>query len=327
VVVETFPLIEYRHFRNSDPPHILRLWNECDLGRGAAKGLRCDEFDEIVIAQTYFDPRGLIVACNDGRVVGFVHAGFGPNEQRTTLATDDGVICAVMVHPTMRNRGIGRELVRRGEAYLRSAGSRRIFAGGADPRDPFYCGIYGGSQSAGFLESDSAAASFFGKLGYVVCEEHVVFQRSLGVGSADPVGMRLVNIRRTTKLTVLNEEPKSWWWQTRYARLDAMHLALIPRAGGSPVARIGVVGLDRYANTWSGRAIGLLGLHVPEAHRGKGYGQALMVEVCRRVRDDMIQLAEAHAPRSSPAAMAVLQSAGFQPVETGRVFRLPDESR
>lgn len=315
-------MIEYRHFRNSDPPHLLRLWHECGLGRGAALGITCDEFDELVIAQTYFDPAGLIVACREGQPVGFAHAGFGVNEQQTWLSTEEGVICAVMVHPTVRNQGIGRELVRRAEEYLRRAGSVRIFAGPSDRRDSFYCGLYGGSQSAGFLESDPAAAPFFTKLGYVPSERHLVFQRPLGVGASDPVGVRLVNVRRNTRLASLSQEPKSWWWQTRHGRLDAMHLALTPRTGGAALARVSVVGLDRYINCWNARAIGLMSLYVGESNRQKGYGQALLVEVCRRVRDDMVQLAEAHAAEADTAAIAVLESAGFQPVDAGVVYQL-----
>lgn len=299
---------------------MLRLWEECELGRGAATGLHCDEFDELVFAQTYFDPAGLIVACDGAEVVGYVHAGFGANEDRSWISTTQGVICAVMVRPSHRGRGIGRELVRRAEQYLLSRGTTRIQAGPADPRDPFYCGIYGGTQSAGFLASDPAAAAFFVSLGYQPGQEYLVFQRSLGVGSADPVGVRLVNVRRSTRLTALPQDPKSWWWQTRIGRLDAMHLALTPRQGGGALARVSVVGLDRYSTRWQTRGIGLLNLFVAESCRQKGYGQALLVEVCRRVRDDMIQLAEAHAPAADSAAIAVLESAGFSAVDTGRVY-------
>ena len=319
-------MIEYRQFRNSDPPHLVRLWHECGLGRGAALGISCDEFDELVIAQPYFDPAGVILACRDGVPVGFAHAGFGVNEPQTWLSTENGVICAVMVHPTARNQGVGRELVRRAEEYLRRSGSVRLFAGSSDRRDPFYCGLYGGSQSAGFLESDPAAAPFFAKLGYLPCERHLVFQRTLGVGASDPVGIRLVNVRRNTRLAALSQEPKSWWWQTRYGRLDAMHLALTPRAGGSALARVSVVGLDRYIHSWHTRAIGLIGLYVGEVNRQKGYGQALLVEVCRRVRDDLVQLAEAHAAETDTAAIAVLESAGFQPIDAGVVYQLGSAS-
>ena len=315
-------VIEYRQFRNSDPPHLVRLWHECGLGRGAALGISCDEFDEVVIAQPYFDPAGVIVACRDGVPVGFVHAGFGVNEQQTWLSTDEGVICVVMVHPNERNFGVGRELVLRAENYLRRAGSIRIYAGQSDGRDSFYGGLYGGSQSAGFLESDPAAAPFFAKLGYVPCERHLVFQRALIAGAADPVGIRLVNVRRNTRLASIGQEPKSWWWQTRHGRLDAMQLALMLKTGGGALARVSVVGLDRYINSWNARAIGLTGLYVGEANRQKGYGQTLLVEVCRRVRDDLVQVAEAHAPATDSAAIAVLESSGFSPIDAGVVYQL-----
>jgi len=316
-------VIEYRTFQNSDPPRVLQLWHDCQLGRGAAQGMRCDEFDELVFAQTYFDPAGLTLAFDGNTPVGFVHAGFGANEDRSWISTRHGVICAVMVRPDYRGRGIGRTLVRHAEDYLRARGSESIQAGPSEPRDPFYCGVYGGSEAAGFLASDPAAAPFFVRLGYEPAEEFLVFQRSLGVGSADPVGARLVNVRRSTRLTALAHDPKSFWWQTRFGRLDAMHLALTPRQGGNPLARISVIGLDRYATRWQTRGIGLLNLFVSEASRQKGYGQALLVEVCRRVRDDMVQLAEAHARAADPAAIAVLESSGFAVIDTGRVYRRP----
>jgi hypothetical protein len=66
---------------------------------------------------------------------------------------------------------------------------------------------------------------------------------------------------------------------------------------------------------------------VTEANRRKGYGQALLVEVCRRVRDDMIQLAEAHAPKADAGAIAVIESAGFKSLDSGRVYRLSESTR
>ncbi|MFX9246835.1 GNAT family N-acetyltransferase, partial [Acinetobacter baumannii] len=62
-------------------------------------------------------------------------------------------------------------------------------------------------------------------------------------------------------------------------------------------------------------------MQVAEPQRRKGYGQLLLDEVCRRVREDMIQLAEAHALETDEAAIAVLKSAGFQQVDAGVVYK------
>ncbi len=320
-------MVAYRQFRNSDPPHILRLWNESGLGRGAAQAVSCDEFDSLVIAQTYFDPAGMILAiADDQKVVGFVHAGFGADETKSHLSKKEGVICAVIVDKEYRRQGIGRELVRRAEEYLRQSGSEAIYAGGADPRDPFYCGLYGGSEPAGFLESDMAAAPFFTALHYLPVERHLVFQRSLGPGGPEVMCVRLLNAKRQSRLAAAAAyEPKDWWWSTRHGRLDSMHLGLLPKAGGSLMARVCVVGLDLYTTGWKVRAIGIRGLQVNEQQRRRGYGQLLLDEVCRRVREDMIQLAEAHTLETDLPAIAVLKSAGFQQVDAGVVYRKPAE--
>lgn len=318
-------MVAYRQFRNFDPPQIVRLWNESGLGRGAALNVSCDEFDGLVLAQSYFDPNGLIVATtDDDHIIGFVHAGFTADESKSRLSRKTGVISAVIIDPAYRRQGIGRELIRRVEHYLRESGAETIYAGGADPRDPFYRGLYGGSEPAGFLESDIAAAPFFMALGYVPHERHIVFQRKLGPGGPEVICVRLMNAKRQAKLVAASAyEPKDWWWSTRQGRLDSMQLGLAPKAGGSLIARVCVVGLDLYTTAWNARAIGITGLQVAELQRKKGYGQMLLDEVCRRVRDEMVQLAEAHALETDTAAIAVLKSAGFEPVDKGVVYRKP----
>jgi len=313
-------VVDYRPFHNSDPPEVSRLWHECGLGRGAATDFEADVIETVVFSQPYFDRNGLIVAEDQGTAVGFVHAGFGPNANGAALDRRTGVIGAVMVAPSHRRRGIGRELVRRAEEYLRSLGAETILAGGADPYDPFYFGIYGGSQPAGFLESDPLAEPFFTAVGYVPQSRHLVYQRSLA-DKSDPIGLRLMGVRRATKLGTLSSAERPWWWQTRPGRLDSVDFTLLPKGGGDPLATVTVLGLDFYISRWQQRAIGFLNLHVQEGVRKKGYGQALLVEACRRVREEMITLAEAHVPADDLPAAKVFESAGFHQVDAGTVYR------
>ncbi|OYW12897.1 MAG: hypothetical protein B7Z55_17760, partial [Planctomycetales bacterium 12-60-4] len=186
-------MIEYRCFVNADPPELRRLWHTCELGRGAASGFDADVFESVVFCQPYFDRAGLILAIDDGRAVGYVHAGFGPNDAQTALDKRVGAICMVMVDPQYRLRGIGKQLVRLAEEYLLASGAKTLQAGPAAPNDPFYFGLYGGSQPAGFLDSDPAAKPFFGKLGYEPLAQHLVFQRSLQ-DRGSPGGLRLMGV-------------------------------------------------------------------------------------------------------------------------------------
>ena len=314
-------MTQYRTFDNSDPPRILALWEQGQLGRGAATGLTVDAFETFNFSQPHFDPHGLILAEEAGRTVGFVHAGFGSNADGSGVSRETGVLCAVLVHTEYRRQGIGRELVRRAEEYLRSSGAMQILAGPAEPNDPFFFGFYGGSQPAGFLESDANAGPFFTALGYEPLQRIGVYQRDLSRQN-DPMSMRLLGIRRRMRLGIATgPADASWWWRTRFGRLDSVEFRLLPKTDDTPAAAVTVSGLDLYVPRWQPRAIGIAHLQVPAAERRQGYGQALVLEVCRRMREELVTLVEAHAPESNPEAIALLDSIGFQRVDTGIVYR------
>lgn len=313
--------ITYRSFRNDDPPRILRLWRQCELGRGAAQPTSTDAFETINYAQTYFDPQGLILAECDREPVGFVHAGFGFNAERSAIDPQVGVICVVMVQPDFRRRGIGRELIQRAEAYLRERGAVSIAAGESRSSDPFYFGLYGGSRPSGFLDSDPLAAPFLTSIGYVPEQTIGVYQRDLTV-KRDPTNMKLVGLRRTTEL-VIAESPlqPSYWWYCHMGRSETLRFRLVDRKTQAALAAVTVMGLDYYIPTWNERAIGLVDVFVSEGVRGQGYGQTLLVETLRRVREELITRAEIHVPDTLDHLVKSVLGAGFTRLETGTVYR------
>lgn len=313
-------MVDYRPFNNLDPPRIASVWNRAKLGPGAAEGITPDAFEHVNFSQPYFDRNGLIVACDGERAVGFVHAGFGPDREGSALSREVGVICAVVVDPEFRRQGIGRELVRRAEEYLRAAGVSAILAGGAPPNDPFFVGLYGGVEPAGFLDSDPDAAPFFEALGYEAALRHGTFQRNLAEGG-DPVNVQLMTIRRRTQLAV-PQGPlrRPWWWQARFGKLDSIRFALVDKASEEPLASLTVVSLDFFLPKWQQRAVGLIDLLVGPEQRRQGCGQALVLEVCRRLRQEMFSLVEAHAADDDATTIAMLEAAGLERVDTGTVF-------
>jgi ribosomal protein S18 acetylase RimI-like enzyme len=315
-------VIEYRAFRNFDPPRILRLWEQAGLGHGAAKALSNDmSFDMINYAQTYFDRNGLILAIDDGEQVGFVHAGFGCSADGNSLDYSTGVICAVIVDPNHRRQGIGRELVSRAEAYLKAKGAMQILAGPSRRTDPFYFGLYGGARPAGFLLSDESAAPFFTSLGYETSDRYAITSRQ--ISDRDPVHFRTTMIRRKWELILVDRpNPCSWWWMCRYGRMDAVYCVLVPKTGGAtPVAGVTIVGLDAYARSWNEQAIGLVDLWVGESYRRQGFGQALLLEVVKRLRKETVTRLTANVADDDIAAKKVFESVGFSKIDEGVVYR------
>lgn len=313
-------VIAYRHFRNGDPPQLLNLWHSCGLGRGAAFGITCDALDLLVFSVQYFDPRGLFVALDGKRVVGFVHAGFGSNDTGSGISPQSGVICAIMVHPDYRRQGIGRRLVELAEEYLRGAGTVQAQAGPTPSRDPFYQLLYGGVEAAGFLESDPLAAPFFQALGYEPRERRFVFHRELKTTS-DPIDLRVIGNRRALQLQITDQaRTLAHWWVTRLGQLETVRFQEAPRRPGAVVAEVTCVGLETYTHTWRMRAAGLFECFVPVELRRKGFAKTLLLDVCKRLRDEQVDLVEMQASETNPAGVGLLKSAGFKLVDTGIAY-------
>src|SRR5262249_46138742 len=143
-----------------DLPGLADIWNTSFTQRGAVRMRTSSPLEYYAFAKPYFDPAGLFVAVEDGVRVGFAHAGFGPNPTQTALSTETGVTCAIGVRPSYRRRGVGSQLLRLCEEYLTKRGAKTLSAGMIWPLNPFYYGLYGGSDAPGFLLSDEAAEPF-----------------------------------------------------------------------------------------------------------------------------------------------------------------------
>lgn len=316
------PEFHYRNFRNPDPPAIVKLWHEAELGRGAAVDFAIDSFESLTFSQPYFDPKGAILAEDEnGKLVGYVQAGFGRGEIDRQVDQKTGVICALIVHPDYRRHKIGSQLLAKAEEYLRSQGVEEIWAGPSRNRDPYFVGLYGGSRPSGFLLSDPLAQPFFENAGYKPAETYYIFQRDIA-NRKDPINFRLVTLRRKTEVTVIDQPAEAtWWWFTRFGRLDTVRCQLHQKATGELVAAVTIVGLDLYINCWQERAVGLCDFYVKETERRKGFGQLLLHEVIRRMREELITRIEFHCDSSDERVIGLATSCGFEQVDTGIVYK------
>jgi ribosomal protein S18 acetylase RimI-like enzyme len=316
-------LIEYRPFHNTDPPQLTELWNFGKLGPGAVLEFPSDALDMLVFAQPYFDRDGLIVACDGREVVGFVHAGFGANAAGTWISTDAGVICAVLVRLDYRRRGVGRELVAQAESYLRRRGAQEICAGEHERRNPFYLGLYGGAESAGMLASDPAAAPFFTALGYQPAVRYVLMRRDISQKN-DPFDPRLLAVKRAMKFGVMDHPADAdWWWMTRQGRFGSLTFVLVPNAGGPPPAEVTFWEMELHTATRGERTVGIADLKVSTADRRKGYARALLTEVIRRLREELVTRVEVTIREDNAAALNLFRSLQFEQFDTGVVYRKP----
>jgi ribosomal protein S18 acetylase RimI-like enzyme len=314
-------VIHYRTFRNDDPPGLVQVWNEALTGRGAVALPTASALEEYVLAKPYFDRAGLLLALDDAAPVGFAHGGFGPNADQSAVSTGDGVVCAVAVRPSYRRRGIGSELLRRCEAYLAGRGATTLRAGPMWPFNPFYLGLYGGSESPGFLASDAAAEPFLLRHGYVPQQTNLVLHRRLEgpINVADP---RFVAIRRRYDLMAQpHRGTVSWWRECVLGPIDLLDVLLRDKASGEVAARGAVWEMLGFCQRWGAPAVGIIDLEVGPPFRRQGLAKFVILHLLRHVQEQFFSLVEVQADEHNEPAQRLYRGLGFEQVDTGRTYR------
>jgi ribosomal protein S18 acetylase RimI-like enzyme len=314
-------VIQYRSFRNTDPPGLVEVWNDALTGRGAVRLRNSTPLESCTFSKLFFDPEGLIVAREGDRIVGFVHAGFGANVRGTGLDYQSGVTCALAVRQSHRGQKIGSELLRRSEEYLQSRGARQLFAGAMAPLNPFYLGLYGGSELPGFLATDLAAEPFFTRRGYQVCGTTRVLQRRLGLAlkAFDP---RFVGYRQRFELCEDAASRLGTWWQ--YSLFNAAEprvFSLLDKCDNQYAAQATVWEMEGFSFRWNVPAVGISDWFVRPDLQRQAIGKYLLTQVLRRTMEELLEVVELHIPSDNQPASKVCQALGFEQVDIGRMYQ------
>jgi ribosomal protein S18 acetylase RimI-like enzyme len=315
-------VIHYRTFRNPDPPALVAIWNGLHAGRGAITLRVAALLEYFTFAKPFFDPQGLILAEDEGRPVGFAHAGFGPSPAGDVLDHAVGVTCALGVLPSHRRRGIGTELLRRCEDYLRRRGARELLAGPQAPRNPFTFGLYGGGDSPGFLDSDPLARPFLEGRGYRVSETRLVFQRPLD-RAPNPPDARFPAHRQRYEVRVGPYSNPTWWRECVLGpAVDrSIEYRLIDRGSERCAGRVALWEMDTFSQQWGRYAVGVLDLEVAPPLRRQGLAKFLFSQVLRHLHEQVLHLIEVQAAEDNAAALGLLRGLGFTQVDVGRCYR------
>lgn len=318
-------MLIFRHFRNTDPPALVRVWNEAMTGRGAVHLAGAAPLEQQVFSKLYFDPAGFLLAEDEGQLVGFAHAGFGPDAQEQHISWQTGVICLLAVIPTRRRQGIGSELLRRCEAYLSLRGAQQIFAGPNYPQNPFYRGLYGGCDLPGFLLSDELAEPFLLRRGYQPCRETLVLHRPVqqSLRIFDP---RFVAFRQRFDIQAdLARSRPTWWQNCTLGVLEPLEFSVLEKTTGTRVADALLMEMEGFSHRWNQPTAGIFALRVDEVHRRQGIGKFMLAQMLRFVQEQCFELVEIQAPGDNQGAVQLCRGLGFEQVDLGRVYKRNDE--
>lgn len=279
--------------------------------------------EQMVLGKPYFDREGLIVAVDDERPVGFAHAGFGVDATGAALSTQIGSTCMLMVGHHGEQAWIARELLAASETYLRARGASVLQGGCCFPVDPFYLGLYGGSQLSGVHASDTRLCELFRGAGYSITSTRRVLQRPLA-GFRPPVDRAQMQSRRTHVVQATPDPRSESWWeacttgQTERARIDVR-----PRSGGGPGGSVVLWDLQPIAMSWGVRARGIVDVKFSTPEVNVELAVFLLAEALRHAQSEGATLAELHVACDDPLAESVYAKLGFSEVDRVFLFRRP----
>jgi ribosomal protein S18 acetylase RimI-like enzyme len=197
-----------------------------------------------------------------------------------------------------------------------------IYAGGQYPLNPFYWGIYGGSEWAGILTAHASFLRYVVEADYEPVSTTVLLEADLS--AAEPRDPRLALIRRQARLEVTDDAlPVNWWEALAVGEFRPTRYRLLARADDTELAHA-----TTWDMSWFGRGdgrtrLGLIDLEVDPRHRRKGYGRHLVAEILRQARNDMVALVAVQTNAANAPALALYESLQFDPVETAILYRKP----
>lgn len=277
--------------------------------------------EQFVFSKPYFDPAGLIVALEDGRPVGFVHAGFGPNDEGAALATELGTTYLMMLAGGAPNWDLASELLAQSEAYLRDRGATVLYGGGIRPLNGFYLGLYGGSELPGVLDTDPVLPEAFRRRGYRSIDRVVIMRRNL----ADyrlAVTRESRQLRRTVASGESYSPPSATWWEActtgSFERMDfyvqSIDTSLL-------LGKVSFWDVEPLSTGWGVPTAGMFDLEVNLDTRRKGIATFLLSEAFNRLKNRGIAHVEAQTMQHNTPALALYSKLGFETTGYGEVFR------
>ena len=315
-------MITYRCFRNDDPPRLADAWRAAQLGPSAMQPMTTTVLEAGVFSKPYFDREGLLVAVDDGRVVGFAHAGFKATADRTAIDTSVGSTLLAVVVPHPAEQEIGDELLRRSEQYLRNRGATRLQGGGSRQFRGFYLGLYGGSDLPGILDSSPAMQQIFVRAGYRSRVRISVHRRSLD-GFRVPVNRLHIAIRRTTIMHVIDEPERRSWWEAATTAGVALRRYDLRTKAKELLGSATFWDMQPLSQAWGLVVAGLLHVDIEGPRRRQGLARYLVAEAMHDLAEEGVALLEAQTSDANLPAAGLFDSLGFGVAEHGTIFEKP----
>jgi ribosomal protein S18 acetylase RimI-like enzyme len=314
-------MISFRTFRNTDPPILSAFWRSRAEQLDLYPDVTTDVLEQSIFAKLYFDYPGMILAFDGNRLAGFAHAGFGANDQGSAVSTEMGTTCLALVEPGGSEVEVLGGLVERSEAYLRGRGAKVFYGGCMTPLNPFYLGLYGGSEMPGILDIDQSTRAAFAARDYREIERTRIMRLDLSRFES-VIDRQQMQIRRQMVVESQTDAgTRSWWEACTLGEFELTRFEMVPRLGGPVVASALFRSMSAGGTKTGDRTVGLVHFEVDADNRRRGYAVFLLSEAFRQFQRQGILSVETQTPETNVPAVNLYAKMKFEHVGGGGMFR------
>lgn len=272
-------------------------------------------FDSLVLCKPYFDRHGLIVAEDEGQIVGFAHAGFGPNAEGSDIDRSTGVVCQLQVTYRDGRDRIAKELLEACHRYFQHHHTQRVFGGVNPAADPYYHGLVGGSQPSGVAADDTWLSQLLLGNGYEAVNQHIVLHRQLA-GFRPAVDRTQMQIRRTHHVNCSLDPPSPTWWHAcTWGHTERTCFTLQKRQTGGEVASLVLWDCEPIASSWGVHATGIAQLEVAADESEENTAIFLIGEALRQMQSRGVTLTEVQVAEKDTRTFQLYARLGFEEVD------------
>lgn len=315
-------MIEYRPFLNTDLPLIVDCWSRLGAVPGLVSSIDVATLEKHVFSKVYFDRHGFFVATDQGRIVGFAHAGFPPTDDLSDLNKSAGVVSQIRIQPRDDRSEISQRLLTLVVDYCRSQGAEKVFAGCRFPYSPFYLGIYGGSRHPGVLDDDVDSLSAFTEFGFTVVDQVIIMERMLD-GFKTVSDRQQMTVRRGYSINASTYPiEQSWWESCTLGMADRERFTVVNKRTKEVCGSVSYWDLKPQSLSSPKLSRGLYGLQTDPEFRRQGLATYLVGESLKHLASNGVARVEAQTEVSDEATLKLFTKLGFEQLATSKLMVL-----
>ena len=277
-----------------------------------------DLFVELVEKKSYFDPSGLFVAIESGKVIGWVHACVSAGSEGHHDPNNKVPRIRMLIYPCNRLK-IGSTLVTEATAWLKSSGQSKFFAMHAQMGYPFYRGLWFGGEPMCPTAMPHLHIAFESG-GYKTTQESIFMASEMDQHpkeASTDLALEFVE----SEADMAHEPMRESWIGFKPMKTQAF-------MGDENVGIISWVIIPYVADRLGAPCINIWGLGIPENHRKKGIATALVSRAMVCSYEQGAKFVSVSTQLWNAPAQATYAKLGFKPrhIVMGRILDLEGEN-